>query len=80
MTNFKKSQKITMVSLIGVGLFNPMTVEVLEEYFKLVYMGISVACMGWLVVYVLFTAFKPEANKVPKKNKARTVKMKEYLS
>lgn len=68
--NFKKSQLITMGAAIGVGLFNPFTVEVLEQYFKDVYFGLFLACVAWILVYLIRSMFKQEPVKVtPKKNK-----------
>ena len=69
---FKKQQKITMVALIGIGLFNPFTVAVLDEYFKLFYTGVFIACVVWVSGFILKQAFTPEKVNVPKKNKKST--------
>lgn len=72
MKRFNKYQKITVLALIGFGLFNPFTVAVLENWFKLVYTGIFVGCAGWIAGYVLYNALKPEVVKVaPKKKNKR---------
>lgn len=70
---FKKVQLLTMGALVGTGLFNPMSVEVLEDYFKLVYMGVFILCAGWVMGFILYKAFKPEAIKIPAKT-AKTQK------
>lgn len=67
--NFSKSQKISMGALVGIGLFNPFTVEVLDQYFKLVYTGVFLVCAVWVVGFILFNAFKPEQINLPTKKK-----------
>lgn len=68
MTRFTKYQLITMGALVGMLLFNPLVVEVFEEYFKLVYTGISLVCTVWVVVFLLYKVMKPEkVNYTPKK-------------
>lgn len=70
-----KTQKVTILALVGMGLFNPFTVEVLEDWFKLVYTGLFVGCALWVMGYVLWKALKPEKTNVPVKTaKTRTQK------
>ncbi len=69
MVNFTKQQKLTMGALIGIGLLNPGSVAVLDEYFKLFYTGVFLACGGWVIAFVLYKALKPETLKIPAKTK-----------
>ena len=68
-TRFSKTQKATVVALIVMGVFNPMSVEVLNEYFKLVYTGLFVVASAWVVVFILVKALTPEKVAVPAKVK-----------
>lgn len=79
MTRFNKYQKITMAALICAILFNPMSVAILDEYFKWAYTGISVLCTLWVLGYLLKKVFTPEKVNVPKKSKKSVVKSKEYI-
>ncbi len=69
MTHFNKYQKITMGALIGALLFNPMVVEILDEYFKWGYTVISLACTAWVLGYLLKKVLTPEKVNIPKKKK-----------
>ncbi len=66
-TNFTKGQKITMVAVIGVGLFNPMSIVVLQPYFLQFYTGVFLLCSAWVTGFLLVKALKPEKVNVPKK-------------
>lgn len=79
MTNFTKYQKITMAALVGAILFNPMAIEILNEYFKIAYTVISVACTVWVLGFLLYKVLKPEQVKVPKKTKKQHVKPSAYI-
>lgn len=78
--NFTKIQKLTMLALVLALLFNPMVVEILQDYFKWAYTGISVLCTIWVLGFLLYKVFKPEQVTIPKKNKKSVVKSKEYLA
>lgn len=69
---FSKTQLITMGALVGVGLFNPFSTAVLHDWFQLVYLGVFALSTAWIVVYVLWTAFKPEPVNLKPKGKTRT--------
>ena len=77
-TRFSKTQKATVVALIVMGVFNPMSVEVLNEYFKLVYTGLFVVASAWVVVFILVKALTPEKVAVPAKTK-KTEKAGRYI-
>lgn len=64
-----KKNKLTMVAIIGLGLFNPFTVAVLDEYFRLAYTAITVVSAVWLMGYVVYSVTRPEAVNIPKKAK-----------
>ena len=66
--NFSKGQKVTIVAIICGLLFNPMSVEILEQYFKLAYTGISVVSTVWVVGYLLKKVLTPEKINIPKKS------------
>lgn len=78
MTNFNKYQKITMGALVAALLFNPMVVEILDEYFKWAYSAISIAATVWCVGFLLFCTFKSGQVKTPKKKKS-SVKNTDYI-
>ncbi len=75
MKSFKRSQLVTMGAFVGIGLFNPMTVNVLDEYFKLVYYGLFVVCSVWAGAFLLYNAFKPQKTSL----KTRKMNRKEGL-
>lgn len=58
-----------MSALIGAGLFNPMSIEILDQYFKWVYSGIAVVCAAWIVGFILYSAFRPTKLQIPSKTK-----------
>lgn len=64
-----KIQRVTVGAVIGLGLFNPFTVAVLDEWFKLAYTVICVACAVWVAGFVLVKALKPEHVKTAPKGK-----------
>lgn len=78
-TNFSKYQKVTMFALVGAILFNPMAVQILDEYFKTGYTVISIACTVWVLGYLLKKVLTPEKVNLPKKSKKSVVKSSEYL-
>ena len=69
---FKKVQLVTMGAMVGILLLNPASVEVLESYFKLVYTGLFLISSVWVVLFLLWAAFKPEKVKLPTKSKKTT--------
>lgn len=71
MIHFTKVQKITMLAMIGFGLLNPLSVAVLEDYFKMAYMGLFLICSGWLVGFLLYKTFKVEALNIPTKKNTK---------
>lgn len=79
MTQFTKYQKITMAALVGALLFNPMVIEILDQYFKIAYTALSVACTVWVLSFLLYKVLKPEQVKVPKKTKKQHVKSSDYI-
>lgn len=79
MTRFNKYQKITMGALVGALLFNPMVVEILDDYFKWAYTIISIACTVWVSGYLLKKVLTPEQVQVPSKSKKQKVKPSQYL-
>ena len=66
-TRFSKTQIATVGALIVMGVFNPASVAILEDYFKLVYTGLFVVASAWVVVFILVKALTPEKVVVPKK-------------
>ena len=66
-TRFSKTQIATVAALIVMGVFNPASVAILEDYFKLVYTGLFVVASAWVVVFILVKALTPEKVVVPKK-------------
>jgi len=62
---FKRTQLITMGALVGMGLFNPMTVAVLDEWFKWAYTGICVACTVWVCGFLLVKVFSADKTNIP---------------
>ena len=67
-TRFGKYQIITMIALVTALLFNPMVVEILDEYFKWGYTVISVVSTVWVLGYLLKKVLTPEpTNYTPKK-------------
>ena len=79
MTNFTNTQKVTMTAIVLALLFNPMTVQVLDNYFKWAYTGISLVATAWVIGFLLYKVLKPEQVKIPKKGKKNVVKSKEYI-
>lgn len=72
---FTKYQLITMFSLVGMLLFNPLVVEVFDEYFKLAYTVISLLCTAWVLGFLLKKVFTVEAVKIPD---GKTTKAQKY--
>lgn len=66
--NFGKGQKITILAIIFTLMFNPMSVEILEEYFKLAYTGMFLMSALWVIGYLLKKVLTPEKVNIPKKN------------
>lgn len=78
MTHFNKVQRVTIGAVIGLGLLNPFSVAVLDEYFKLFYTAVFVLCAVWVASFVLYKALKPEAVRMPKKG-AKTLKLSRLI-
>ena len=76
---FSKIQLVTMLALVGALLFNPMVVEILDDYFKMAYTVISIVCTVWVLGYLLKKVLTPEKVNIPKKSKKQKVSSKEYL-
>lgn len=76
---FSKTQYITMGAIIVALLFNPMSVEILDAYFKWAYTIISIAATIWVIGYLLKKVLTPEKIKIPKKNKKSSVKTTDYI-
>jgi hypothetical protein len=71
--NFSKGQKVTITALVGMGLFNPMSVEILDQYFKMIYTGLFLVSAAWVVFYLLKKVLTPEpVNVKPKGKKKKT--------
>ena len=75
--NFKKTQLATIGALISIGLFNPMSVEILEDYFKMVYTAIFLVSGAWVIFFVLKKSLTPETN-IPSKT-AKTSKAGKFV-
>lgn len=75
---FNKKQIATMASLVAMGLFNPLAVEVLEDYFKMVYTAIFFGASFWVVYYLLKTVLTPEPVNIPEKT-AKTKKAGKFI-
>jgi hypothetical protein len=71
MIHFTKVQKITMVAMVGSGIFNPLVVAMFEDYFKMAYVGLFLICSGWLMGFLLYKTFKVEALKIPNKKNTK---------
>ncbi len=76
--NFKRTQKVTMGALVAMGLFNPMSIQVLDEYFKLFYTGVFLVSSVWVVLFVLWGALKPQKVNIPTKGKKTTKNAMQY--
>lgn len=74
MPRFNRYQIITMVALVCALLFNPMSVEILDDYFKWAYTIISLVCTMWVLGYLLKKVLTPEKVNIPKKAKKTTPK------
>ena len=72
MVRFKKHQLLAMGAAVGFGLFNPFSVAVLDEYFKLVYTALFGVCTLYLVGFLGAKVFKAEDVNIP----AKTAKTK----
>lgn len=72
MIHFTKVQKITMVAIVGSGLFNPLVVAMFEDYFKMAYLGLFLLCSGWLMGFLLYKTFKVEELKIPTKKNTKS--------
>lgn len=77
---FSKWQLVTMGSAIGIGLFNPASVEILEPYFKLFYTGVFLVCVAWFIAFSLYKVLKPEHISLPKKSKKSKVPASAYIT
>ncbi len=64
--NFTKYQIGAMVSLVIIGVLNPMSVQVLYEYFLLFYLGVFLLASAYLWGFILYMSFKPQPVKLPK--------------
>ena len=71
MIHFTKVQKITMVAMVGSGIFNPLVVAMFEDYFKMAYVGLFLICSGWLMGFMLYKTFKIEPNNIPTKKNTK---------
>jgi small neutral amino acid transporter SnatA (MarC family) len=78
MTRFTRVQKVTMAALIIALLFNPLSFEVLLEYFRWSTTALSIAASAWVIGFLLYKVFRPEKVNT-KKNKKQQVKATEYL-
>lgn len=74
MVRFNRGQRVTIGALIGMGLLNPMSVEVLNQYFKMAYTGLFVACSVWVAVYLLKKVLTPEPVITEPKGKKKATK------
>lgn len=74
MTHFTKTQKITMVALITFGVFNPMSYQILKDYIELVFNGIAILSIIWVLGFLLYKVLKPENVNIPKEAKNTTPK------
>lgn len=61
-------------------MFNPMAVEILDDWFKLVYTIIFVVGVVYLCGFLLWMCFRPEKVVLPKKSKKAKVKTSQYLA
>lgn len=68
MTRFTKVQKVTMVALIVALLLNPLSFEVLLEYFRMASTGLSLLATAWVVGFLGYKVFRPERVNIPKKS------------
>lgn len=78
-TRFNKVQIVTICAIVGAMLFNPASVEILDEYFKHFYTIVWLGCTAWVVIYLLKKVLTPEKVNIPSKSKKSKVKTKEYL-
>lgn len=62
---FKRTQLATMAALVGLGLLNPFSVAILDEWFKWAYTGISVVCAVWICSFLLYKVFRVEKTNIP---------------
>jgi hypothetical protein len=74
MVRFNRGQKVTIGALIAMGLFNPMSVEILNQYFKMVYTGLFVLGTAWVVFYLLKKVLTPEPVITEPKGKKKATK------
>ena len=65
---FSKVQLVTVGAIIGIGLFNPMSVAVLRDYFEWFYTGVFVLCSVWVVGFLLKKVLTPERVNIPTKS------------
>ena len=79
MVRFNKWQKIMMVAMPLAITMNPLTVEIFLDWYKLLFTGISVLAVTYIVLFTLYSVFKPQPVNIPKKGKKSVVKSKEYL-
>ncbi len=54
MIRFNKGQKIAMVALPLAILFNPLTVEIYFDYFKMAFFVISLVSTAYVVGFMLY--------------------------
>lgn len=79
LVRFSKVQWVTIGAIIGFGLLNPFSVEVLDEYFKLFYTGVFLACAVWIAGFLLYKVLRPEQVHIPSKN-AKTTKAGKFVT
>ena len=65
--NFNRYQKFVWVALpLGIML-NPMTIQIYLEYVIYVLEGVGFICIGYVLVFMLWAAFRPQAVHIPSK-------------
>ena len=74
MVRFNRGQKVTIGALIVMGLFNPASVEILGDYFKMVYTGLFMVGTTWVVFYLLKVVLTPEPVITEPKGKKKATK------
>ena len=67
--HFKKIQLITIGAIVSALMFNPMAVEILEDYFKMAYTIIWLGSSFWAMGYLLVKVLTPDPINIPKKKK-----------
>ena len=79
MKNFTKWQKLAIVALILMVLFNPLIVEVYIDYYKWAMTGVCAIATTYVVLFSLYKMLKPERVNIPSKAKAKKKPQQQYL-